>query len=86
MAVAVYFVDGQTYQPVRVVMDLKKHFFNETVPGFPLLSLTRIQSSILPSVYGRYVIDFNDYRHLAPTAANNKLANIRAAHPTAKIV
>jgi len=86
MAVGLYFVDGQTYQPVRVVIDLKKHFFNETVPGFPLLSLTRIQSSVLPSVYGRYVIDFNEYWHLAPTAANNKLANIRAMHPKAKIV
>jgi hypothetical protein len=85
MAVGLYFVDGQTYQPVRAVIDLNKHFFNETIPGLPLLSLTRIQASILPSVYGRYVIEFNEW-HLAPTAANTKLADIRAAHPTAKIV
>jgi hypothetical protein len=84
--VGLYFVDAQTYQPVRVEMDLKKHFFEDALPGFPLLSLSSIQSSILPSVPGRWIIDFNEYRHLAPTAANSGLANIRATHPKARIV
>jgi hypothetical protein len=84
--VGLYFVDAQTYKPVRVVVDLRKHFFNEAVPGFPLLALTPVESSSLPTAYGRYVFDFNEYRHLSPTSANNNLANIREAHPKAKIV
>ena len=84
--VGLYFVDAQTYQPVRVEINLKSRFMDEAFPGFPLLSLTSVQSSILPSVPGRYVTDFNEYRHLAPTAANSALASIRATHPRAKIV
>jgi hypothetical protein len=35
---------------------------------------------------GRYILDFEAYRYLTPTAANERLTNIQAAHPRAKIV
>jgi hypothetical protein len=85
--VGFYFVDATTYQPVRVVMDVKRHLLNWIVPGFPLLSLAPIQLELLiPYQLGHFVIDFNEYKHLAPTAANKKLANIRATHAKAKIL
>lgn len=90
----VYFVDATTYRPVRVAIDIDEHaltandepFINQSFPGFPLLTVTSLQTSSLPDVLGHYVLDFDAYRYLTPTPANERLTSIRAAHPRAKIV
>jgi hypothetical protein len=84
--VALYFVDATTYQPVRVEINAIEPLFYQAIPGFPLLYLTSIQDGSIPGMLGRYVLDFDDYRDLAPTAANKRLTSIDAAHPRAKIV
>jgi hypothetical protein len=60
--------------------------FLQSSPGFPLLTLTLVQTSSLPVTLGRFVLDFDTYRYLTPTAANDRLTNIQATHPRAKIV
>jgi hypothetical protein len=81
-----YYVDATTYRPVRVEMTNDEPLLTQTSPGFPLLTLTPIQTASLPDVPGRYVLDFDAYRYLTPTPANERLTRIRAAHPRAKIV
>jgi hypothetical protein len=81
-----YFVDATTYRPVRVEMTNNAPLHNQSSPGFPLLTLTPLQTSSLPDFPGRYILDFDTYRYLTPTAANERLTNIQAAHPRAKIV
>jgi hypothetical protein len=84
----VYFVDATTYRPVRVEMDNNAPLINQTSPGFPLLTITSLQTSSLPpdATLGHYVLDFDAYRYLTPTPTNERLTSIRAAHPRAKIV
>jgi hypothetical protein len=82
----VYFVDATSYRPVRVEMDNNAPLLNQSSPGFPLLTLTPLQTSSLPDVPGHYVLDFDTYRYLAPTPANERLTSIKAAHPGAKVV
>src|SRR5262249_1138286 len=92
----VYFVDATTYRPVRVAMDRRlatgslaagdEPLVDQSPPGFPLLSVTSLQTSSLPNVLGHYVLDFDAYRYLTPTPANERLTRIRSAHPRAKIV
>jgi hypothetical protein len=81
-----YFVDATTYRPVRVEMINNAPLLNQTSPGFPLLTLTPLQTSSLPDFPGRYVLDFDAYRYLTPTPANEGLTSIQSAHPRAKIV
>jgi hypothetical protein len=81
-----YFVDATTYRPVRVEMTNNAPLLYQTSPGVPLLTLTPLQTSSLPDFPGRYVLDFETYRYLTPTAANERLTNIQAAHPRAKVV
>jgi len=82
----VYFVDATTYRPVRVEMDSNAPLTKQTSPGFPLLTITSLQTSSLPDLPGRYVLDFNAYRYLTPTPTNERLTSIQAAHPKAKIL
>ena len=86
MSHVLYFVDATTYRPVRVEMTNNAPLFHQSSPGFPLLTLTPLQTSSLPDMVGRYILDFETYRYLTPTAANERLTNIQAAHPRAKIV
>jgi hypothetical protein len=81
-----YYVDATTYRPVRVEMTNNAPLFLQSSPGFPLLTLTLVQASSLPVTLGRFVLDFDTYRYLTPNAANDRLTNIQATHPRAKIV
>jgi hypothetical protein len=58
----------------------------QSSPGFPLLTLTPLQTSSLPLTLGHFVLDFDTYRYLTPTAASERLTSIQASHPRAKIV
>jgi hypothetical protein len=83
--VADYFVDAQTYRPIRVVItEGIAPGDGPTLPGMPLTSLTGIEQATVPSFGGNYVFDFIDYTHLASTAANQELTDIKAMHPHAK--
>jgi hypothetical protein len=83
--VADYFVDAQTYRPLRVVITGgTSPGDGPNLPGMPLTSLTMIERATLPPFGGRYVFDFDEYRHLPPTAANRKLTDVKAMHPHAK--
>jgi hypothetical protein len=84
--VALYFVDAKTFRPVRVEITAVEPLFYQAIPGFPLLYLTSIQRSSLPGMLGIYVLDFDTYRDLTPTPANQRQTSIQAAHPRAKIV
>jgi hypothetical protein len=81
-----YFVDATTYRPVRVEMDNNAPLTKQTSPGFPLLTITSLQTSSLPDLPGHYVLDFDAYRYLTPTPTNERLTSIQAAHPKAKIL
>ena len=94
--VALYFVDAQTYRPVRVV--IPAGFRPGMPPGVepnmfahdsPLLFLV-LPPGAAPagpmSVRYALIYDFVDYRYLTPTAQNRELASIRAQHPHAKIL
>jgi hypothetical protein len=80
--VAYYYVDARHYRPVRI----------EVIPerpqgyslGFPLSAAY----SFLPTGlrWPGSVYDFVEYRLLGPTAANERLTDIRAQHPHAPIV
>lgn len=88
--IAVYFVDAHTYRPVRIAL-LAAVPVDPVRLGFPLASLSFLPSAIslgFAPHEGRYgfVCDFSEYRYVTPEPANRKLANIRAAHPNAKIV
>jgi hypothetical protein len=81
-----YFVEQGTYRPIRVVVDATRPSAGEPLAGMPLISLTLVQGATLPQSGGRFVFDFTKYGHLAPTTANRRLTDIRAAHPGAKVV
>jgi hypothetical protein len=88
--IALYFVDAHTYRPIRVALIATTRPDPYRV-GFPLAALSFLPSAVsfgFSHARGQYpfVCDFAQYRYLAPTAANRKLTNIRAAHPHAKIV
>ena len=80
--VAYYYVDAHDYRPVRitVIPDRPQGYRF----GFPLSSAY----SFLPSGlrWPGSVYDFVEYRLVAPSAANERLADIRAQHPNAPIV
>jgi hypothetical protein len=91
---ALYFVDAQSYRPVRVV--IPAGFRPGPPPGArpgtvahdtPLLSLVLGAPQSGPMSL-RYALtyDFAAYRYLAPTSENQKLADIHAEHPHAKIL
>jgi hypothetical protein len=82
--VAIYYVDAQTYRPIRVVIDQGRPLAGVPQPAMPATSLTLTQLATLPSSTGRYVFDFDQYEHLEP-AAGSKLSDIQAAHPGVKI-
>jgi hypothetical protein len=82
--VAIYFVDAHTYRPVRIVITQNCCVF---VLGFRLPTLSVIQEpSFTQFLKGQPIFNFSEYRELRPTAANRRLANIRAQHPNAELV
>jgi hypothetical protein len=127
--IALYYVDAQTYRPVRVVIPppggpvvmlappsrfdpadfsslgslgfLPEDTSTSSRLGFPmdpsafLLGSPGYSIPTLPvllgpgqTVSGRSlyrVYDFEDYRLIAPTAANRRLTNLRAMHPRATV-
>jgi hypothetical protein len=83
--VAIYYVDAQTYRPIRIVIDQRRPLAGAPQPAMPATSLTLTQFATLPPTTGRYVFDFGRYEHLTPAAGNRKLSDIRAAHPGVKI-
>jgi len=81
-----YYVDAHTYRPIRVVIGHGEYRgAGPNLPGMPLTSLTVTEQATLPPIDGRYVFDFSGYQQIEPTAANQKLTNIGAMHPHAKI-
>ena len=81
-------------RPTRVAIDIEARpaltgnedpFFNQSFPGVPLLTVTSLQTSSLPNVLGLYELDFNPYRYLTPTPANERLTSIRATYPKAAV-
>jgi len=80
--VADYFVDARTYRPFRIAIipsSPESYRF-----GFPLSAAY----SFLPSGlrWPGSVYDFVEYRTIAPTAANQRLTDIRAQHPNTPVI
>jgi len=84
---ALYFVDARTYRPVRIVI-IRTFPPPDPVPfGLPLTSLTDLLVPSLGALRGGgMVVDFEEYRLLAPSVANRRMAHIRVQHPKARIV
>jgi len=84
---ALFFVDARTYRPVRIELSAALPFRSRV--GYPLTCLTFAMiygCTSNPGPHAVWVYDFAEYRYLPRTAANRKLANIRAMHPNAEIL
>jgi hypothetical protein len=84
---ALYFVDGRTYRPVRIVFTPG---YKTDLRGVPLTKLA-LGLSYGGGVSGvnlltPLIFDFARYEYLPATANNRKLADIRAQHPHAKLL
>jgi hypothetical protein len=83
--IAIYLVDARTYRPVRITM-LATTRPDPYLLGFPLGGDSLAPYRPVMGLEHSFVCDFAQYRYLAPTRANQKLANIQSVHPHAKIV
>jgi hypothetical protein len=81
--IAQFFVDAHTYAPLRVGISAFLPLAERQ--RLPLTCVTFLFPYSCWAAPG-WFYDFVEYRYLAPTTANRKLANIRAMHPLAKIV
>jgi hypothetical protein len=84
---ALFLVDARTYRPVRIELNAGLPFRSRV--GYPLTCLTFAMiygCNNNPGPHAMWVYDFTDYRYLPRTAANRKLTNIHAMHPSAPIV
>jgi hypothetical protein len=88
--VADYFVDPRTYRPIRIAL-LNGESIDPRQIGLPVAPAAflpgKVHFGFAPG-RGAYSLlcDFTGYRYLPRTAANRKLADIRAMHPTAKVL
>jgi hypothetical protein len=85
-----YFVDAQTYEPVRI--SVRAVAPNASPLSVPLADAIELPYGYFPRMAKPelhflylFVYDFKSYTYLPSTAANLKLTDIRAAHPGAKI-